>query len=200
MTRICHLIDDTSPGGVMRMLDFIQGSSKMLTLGTHDTIRTSAGLARAPKLTANIIVSHVVLSWRNLPFFLSLRARNRHATIIHIEHHYSASFEAIDVKSPARFRAMLRLSMSVFDHVVTISAAQHAWLCESVGIAADALQMIPSCVALDDFLAIDPPNRKIRRIGAIGRQHAQKGLDVLIPAFQAAALENVTLDIFGDGP
>lgn len=200
MTRFCHLIDDTSPGGVMRMLDFIQGSALMAALGTHEILTTPGGLRRPPKLQADVIVSHIVLSWKNLPFFLALRTSHPKATLVHIEHHYSAAFMAAEVTRPGRFQAMLRVSMSLFDRVVAISGAQQDWLRDIVGIAQDGMALIPSCVALDDFLSVAPANGPIRRIGALGRLHPQKGFDILIPAFRAATLEGVTLDIFGDGP
>jgi glycosyltransferase involved in cell wall biosynthesis len=37
-------------------------------------------------------------------------------------------------------------------------------------------------------------------VGAVGRLHASKGMDLLIAAFQAAALENAALVILGEGP
>ena len=200
MIRFCHLIDDTSPGGVMRMLDFIQSSAKMAALGTHEIVATPAGLTRPPRLQADVIVSHIVLSWKNLPFFFALRARYPRATLVHIEHHYSAAFAATDVRNPRRFKAMLRVSMSLFDRVVAISGAQQDWLRQSVGISETAMALIPSCVALDDFLAVAPASGPVQRIGAIGRLHPQKGFDILIPAFRKAGIEGVTLDIFGDGP
>lgn len=200
MTQFCHLIDDTSPGGVMRMLSFIQNSEQMNALGSHEIVTTPAGLSRPPKFTADVIVSHIVLSWKNLPFFVALRARYPRTTIIHVEHHYSAAFAAAEVSRPARFRAMLRTSMSLFDRVIAISGAQRDWLVTAIGISPDAMALIPSCVAIDDFLAIPPVTGPIRRIGAIGRLHPQKGFDLLIPAFRKANIPNVTLEIFGNGP
>ncbi len=200
MTRFCHLIDDTSPGGVMRMLSFIQGSARMAEMGTHEVMTSPAGLSRPPKINADVIVSHIVLSWRNLPFFFALRARYPKVTLVHVEHHYSAAFEAQEVTRAGRFRAMLRVSMSLFDRIVTISGAQQTWLRDRVGISPAGMYLIPSCVALDEFLAIPAATGPVRRIGAIGRLHPQKGFDVLLPAFRAADLPGVTLEIYGDGP
>lgn len=200
MIRICHLVDDTSPGGVTRMLDFIKGSTQMGSLGQHQVVVTPAGFSRPPAQAVDVFVSHIVLSWRNLPFFLALRARYPRTLIIHIEHHYSQSFVAAHVNHPKRFRSMLSLSMAVFDRVIAISGAQRDWLKGFVQLAEDKLILIPSCVALDDFLTIPVGTGDIKKIGAIGRLHPQKGFDVLIPAFRAAALLDVTLEIFGDGP
>lgn len=200
MTRFCHLIDDTGPGGVMRTLDFICTAPAMADLGTHEIVTTPAGLSIPPRMAADIIVSHVVLSWRNLPFFAGLRARYPRTTIVHVEHHYSPAFEAAEVTHPFRFRHMLRMSMALFDRVVAISTAQADWLRACVGISDGVMRLIPPCVALEAFLAVPAPSQTIRRIGAIGRLHPQKGFDILIPAFRAAALPGVTLDVFGDGP
>lgn len=200
MTTICHLVDDTSPGGVTRMLAFIQGSDRMRRLGSHEVVVSPAGLRVPPKVTADIIVSHIVLSWRNVPFFLALRARYPRKTIIHIEHHYSPAFVAAEVAHQDRFRTMLQVSMRAFDRVIAISTAQRDWLADFAGLAERKLVLIPSCVAIDEFLQIAPPAFPIRKIGAIGRLHPQKGFDVLIPAFRKANLHDVTLEIYGDGP
>lgn len=200
MKRICHLVDDTSPGGVTRMLDFIQASEKMARLGDHNVIVSSAGLSKPPAMNADVIVSHIVLSWRNFPFFLALRARYPRTPIVHIEHHYSQSFVIAEVANPKRFKAMLSLSMSIFDRVIAISGTQYDWLRLLIQIAPEKIVLIPSCVALDAFLCIPMQSGPIKKIGAIGRLHPQKGFDLLIPAFRAAALPGVTLEIYGDGP
>lgn len=102
MRRICHLVDDTNPGGVTRFLDFMLESPVMSGLGTHEVIPVSAGFSKPPKPDADVIVSHVVLSWKNLPFFLALRRSNPGIPLIHMEHSYSPAFERLQVKAPKR--------------------------------------------------------------------------------------------------
>ena len=189
MARVLHLIDDTTPGGVVRVLD------RLKALGHRvEPCRPSA--TAAPRRAAEIVVSHVVVSWRNLPWVLALRARNPGARLIHVEHSYSAAFYHTEVRAQRRFRALLTLAYGIFDRVVAVSGAQSAWLAHFAG---SRLSVVPPCVALDAYLALPEPSGPIRRIGAIGRLHDQKGFDILIPAFLGANLPEVTLEIYGDG-
>ncbi len=200
MTKICHLIDDTSPGGVKRFLDFMQSSPLTSQLGKHEILPVSCGVFRAPRPDADVIVSHVVLAWKNLPFLLALRRANPGTPLVHMEHSYSPAFDRLLVKSPRRFHAMLNISLSLFDRVVTICSAQQHWLHTAVGVPTRQMVQIPPCVALDGYLELPAPDTTIRSIGAFGRFDTQKGFDILIPAFRQAGFENVTLDLFGDGP
>jgi len=200
MTRICHLIDDSSPGGVTRFLDYMQASPLLGELATHQIVPVRAGLTRPPKVDADIIVSHVVLSWKNLPFFVALRARHPSKPHVQMEHSYSPAFEQLHVGARRRFRTMLGISMALFDKVITISTPQQNWLINDVHVPREKTELLPPCVDLAGFLALPPVKDDFRSIGAFGRFDHQKGFDILIPAFLAADLENVTLDIFGDGP
>lgn len=200
MRKICHLVDDTSPGGVTRFLDYMRTSDATAALGKHTVLPVKPGLSMPPRPQADVIVSHIVLSWKNLPFFLALRAANAGTPMVHMEHSYSPAFEKQHVTSTRRFRAMLGVSLSLFDHVVAICTAQQQWLAEEVGVARDKIAVIPPCVDLQEYRALSPVEGSIRSIGAFGRFDAQKGFDVLIPAFRKAGLDGVTLDIFGDGP
>lgn len=200
MRRIVHLVDDTSPGGVTRLLDFIRAAPGMGALGQHEVVVVDGGLSAAPPLTADVVVSHVVLSWRNLPFFARLRARHRATPLIHMEHSYSPAFMADHVAHPTRFRAMLRLSFALFDRVITISTAQRDWLQDVVGLPAPKTAFIPPCVDLSRFLDLPAPSGPVRRVGALGRLDPQKGFDILVQAFRAVDVPGATLEIFGDGP
>lgn len=199
--RICHLVDDLNPGGVTRLLDFIQGSAPMAAIADHQVICTGLGAKTVPEVDADIIVSHLSVKWANLPFFLNLRRRYRRIPLIHVEHSYSEAFLHAHVPAKRRFRTLLRLSYALFDRVIAVSTRQGDWLRDFAVPRAGKLVVIPPCVDLSRFLALDMAlARPVQRIGAIGRLHDQKGFDIVIEGFRRAGLSDVTLDIFGDGP
>lgn len=200
MRRICHLVDDTGPGGVTRFLDFMATSTEAARLGVHQVLPVRVGWSKPPRIRADVIVSHSVMSWRNLPFFLALRAANAGTPLVHMEHSYSPAFEQQHARSQRRFRAMLGVSASLFDRIVAISTPQRDWLTDCIGVSDEKVALIPPCVDLQPFLALPPAGDTIRSIGAFGRMDTQKGFDILIPAFRKAVLADVTLQIFGDGP
>ena len=90
--------------------------------------------------------------------------------------------------------------MALFDKVITISTPQQNWLINEVHVPREKTELLPPCVDLTGFLVLPPVKDGIRSIGAFGRFDHQKGFDVIVPAFLAADLDNVTLNIFGDGP
>jgi glycosyltransferase involved in cell wall biosynthesis len=198
--RIVHLVQDTTPGGVMRLVGFVGNSPGMRALGTHEVVASAGGLSFPPRIAADVIVSHMGMSRSNLPFYVALRAANPRAALVYVEHGYSEAFLENEVVSRGRFRLMLKSTRYLFDRVVTISTAQDAWLRRFAGLGADRTHLIRSCVDLDAFLALPPPPADVRRIGAIGRLHPQKGFDVLVRAFRLVDRPDVSLEIFGQGP
>ena len=72
----------------------------MAALGTHSVVAVRAGASLPPKLAADVIVSHVVLSWRNLPFVVALRSRYARIPLVHMEHSYSPAFFRDEVSVP----------------------------------------------------------------------------------------------------
>ena len=202
MTRrpvVLHLVDDTTAGGVMRVVDFLVTSDHLQAQARHITRQVARGRIRPERLKADIIVSHLTLNWRGLPGLVALRAANLRTPMIHVEHSYTAGFVTHNVPKPRRFLAMLRLGFAIFDKVVAVSVAQADWIRTNALCRADKVTAIPSCVDLSAFRAIPGRKGPVRVFGAIGRLDPQKGFDTLITAFRTLPQPDIALHIFGQG-
>lgn len=197
--RVVHLVDDTTAGGVMRVLDHLMTAPELSRDATHslEVIDRSAMLSK--RIAADLIVSHLAVSWRALPFLLSLRTRHPRAKLVHVEHSYTEGFVATNVTHRRRFALLLRIAYLVFDRVVAVSHAQGVWLQRSGAVRKSALKVIQSCVDLTAFRAIAPETRPVRVFGAIGRLDKQKGFDTLIRAFRMTDRSDISLYIYGEG-
>ncbi|APZ52187.1 glycosyltransferase [Salipiger abyssi] len=199
MPRILHLVDDATPGGITRVLDHIRSCPLMAQTARHE-LWTVARNAALPRCDADMIVSHLSLSWRGLPALISLRARHPGTPLVHVEHSYTEAFTALNVRAKLRFFTMLRTAYALFDRVVAVSEAQGAWLTRRRLVPAGALRVIPPVVDLAGFRALPAPQGAPRVIGAIGRLHRQKGFDILIQAFRQLPDAGLALHIHGSGP
>jgi len=200
MTRvILHLVDDLTAGGVMRFLEHLQSLPEFSNGVRHQHIMIQPGRWSAPTLDADMIVSHLAVSWRNLPMFLALRAKNAATQMIHIEHSYTASFVDQHVRYPARFKTLLRTVYALFDQTIAVSRAQQAWMLENDLVAAQNSDVINPSTDLSPFLKLGIASGPPRRIGAIGRLEEAKGMDILIQAFRTAAPYDASLSIYGTG-
>lgn len=197
---VLHLIDDTTPGGVMRVVDHILNTPLLRGQAQHQVAQVSKAALVAPKITADIIVSHTTISWRSLPMLISLRAKHPKAKLIHVEHSYTKRFTALNVPKRERFFTLLRTAYALFDHVVAVSRPQGSWLVTRGLVAQEKLRVIRSAVDLATFEALDAPTGQPRVVGAVGRLHKQKGFDVLIQAFARLPDPDARLKIFGAGP
>lgn len=198
---VTHLIDDQSFGGINRMLDYIKSSDAMSAVMQHSVQTVKRGQIRGPNVQADVIVSHLSISWANMPMLTALRASYPNTPIIHVEHSYSQRFAAGLVENRERFDTLLASAYSLFDGIVAVSRAQAQWLERRGHCPADKLYCIKSGVDLDPYLAIAPRQADARFIiGAIGRFHVQKGFDLLIKAFVEADRNDMELHLFGDGP
>ena len=140
-------------------------------------------------------------AWRHLPEFAAFRlGKGGSKTVIH-ELHYSEHFVRCKVPSPARFHAMLRLSYSLVDRVVSISRGQSDWLLRHRLVAPQKLELNILASNLAPLLALPftPPSRP-RVLAAFGRFHPQKGFDVMLDAMRVLPRGQVRLLIAGAGP
>lgn len=196
---IIHLVDDTTAGGVMRVLDHIMSAPEMAALGDHRVLPVQRNRLRLPAIDADVIVSHLAVSWRAVPMLAALRLRHPKTVLVHVEHSYTEAFVALNVANKRRFATLLRVAYGLFNRVVAVSQAQGKWLLDSGAVKADALSVICSCVDLSAFRALARPAPRVRVIGAIGRLDRQKGFDTLIKAFRQTRSPNIALHIYGEG-
>jgi D-inositol-3-phosphate glycosyltransferase len=198
---VVHIVDDASWGGVNRLLACFETAHEGFVHDHHKIVRIERGLKRAPLIEADVIVSHLSVCWKNIPFFTSLRATHPETPLVHVEHSYSERFAALKVNNRDRFEDLIRLALGLFDKVVAVSKPQAAWLKRRGYANSDQLVTISSCVSLSAFEAVanNRPDGPVT-IGAIGRFHEQKGFDILVDAFVAGAPANVRLLLVGDGP
>lgn len=196
---VVHLIDDTTAGGVMRVLDHITTSADMAQIADHRLVRVDRGQISLQRHRCDVIVSHLSISWRTLPVFVALKLANRHARLVHVEHSYTEAFVHHNVPNLRRFHTLLKTAFTLFDRVVAVSEGQAAWL-RRAGLCPDhRLSVIRSCVDLAPFQSLPPARPAPRVIGAIGRLDRQKGFDTLIAAFRETGRNDVSLHIYGTG-
>lgn len=199
LPRIVHLVDDTTAGGVMRVLDHILTASEMAQTAHHSLISVDRGRMSLGRIKADVIVSHLAVSWRAMPMLTALRARHLRTPLVHVEHSYTKAFVAANVTHKRRFGTLLRMAYRLFNQVVAVSQAQGQWLVQCGAVRASALTVIPSCVDLSAFRALEPAKSPVRVIGAIGRLDRQKGFDTLIKGFRRTSRPDISLHIYGDG-
>ncbi|MEL6576173.1 MAG: glycosyltransferase [Pseudomonadota bacterium] len=202
MTRkVVHLIDDTAPGGVMRMLEHMANGPALGRSHSHEIRRIRRGSLMAPRLNADVIISHLTVTWMNLPLITGLRAVNPDVSIVHVEHSYTEGFVASHAVPRNRFSTLMRVSYAMFDRIVAVSAPQADWIRRRGFAPAERIVTINPGVDLSPFLALTPCLELSPRVwGLIGRLDAQKGFDLALRAFKAAAGSDETLLIFGEGP
>lgn len=183
----------------MRVLDYIKTSPEMAALADHRIVQVRRGKVDLRRHDADVIVSHLSISWRSLPALFAVRVAHRGKPLVHVEHSYTEGFVRHNVPKIRRFHALLRLAFSQFDAVVAVSDAQGDWLRTAGLCPAAKLFVIRSCVDLSPFVGLRPARRTPKIIGAIGRLDRQKGFDLLIRGFRTLARDDVALHVYGTG-
>jgi len=198
-TKVMHLIDDTTAGGVMRVLDHLTNSKELAKDADHEVRCVPRGAIWGERTDADVIVSHLSISWRTLPSLIALRLRYPRKKLVHVEHSYTEAFVRNNVPQVSRFYRLLRTAFKRFDKVVAVSEAQGAWL-KSEGLVSDEkLTVIRSYVDLKPFESVPRRSGKTSVFGAIGRMDRQKGFDTLIKAFRMTTDPELQLLFFGTG-
>ncbi|MGC1494331.1 MAG: glycosyltransferase [Sulfitobacter sp.] len=199
LPKVIHLIDDTTAGGVMRVLDFLRTDSDLEQTADHVVKSVKRGTIIGTLGPADVIVSHLAVSWRSLPSLVALRVTYARTPMVHVEHSYTEGFMTHNVPSNRRFKTLLKLAYSFFDRIVCVSNGQANWMVSSRLVHTDKLSTIQSCVDLTPFRALPAPTGPARVFGAIGRLDDQKGFDTLIKAFRQCPNPDIQLHIIGEG-
>lgn len=201
MIQAVHLLDDFAFGGVTRAMTLF--GHHELTKHGRSKIEAVGDDAFARSYDAQLIVTHIPPRWSRLPFLASLRARNPHARLVHVEHSYTRAFMRERVASPRRFRMLLKLAYSLYDEIVCVSHAQRDWLAETIGIPDIKLRVINPWCGRDNLSELAEPSplrgRGLRLV-ACGRFAAEKNFVALIEAVSRFAEDEVQLDLVGSGP
>jgi D-inositol-3-phosphate glycosyltransferase len=199
LPKVFHLVDDTTAGGVMRVLNFLCSDRDLAETALHEVKSVNRGKIISDLGQADVIVSHLAISWGSLPSLLALRIIYANTPLVHVEHSYTERFMAHNVPSARRFKSLLKLAFSLFDRIVCVSNGQANWMVSSQLVHTDKLSKIQSCVDLSAFRALAVPTGPARIFGAIGRLDNQKGFDTLIKAFRLCPDPNIKLHIVGEG-
>ncbi len=202
MTKtVIHLVDDASPGGVTRVLEHIATCPTLSRHHRHEVHTLRRGRLGAPRFSADVIVSHFSVSWVNLPMLTALRALHPDAALIHVEHSYTEAFVACHAVPRRRFTALMRVAYALFDRIVAVSEPQADWIQRRGFAPRERVVVINPVVDLGPFLALAPRTDAAPRVfGLIGRLDPQKGFDIALRAFRAAAPSDARLVIAGTGP
>lgn len=204
MLRVYHLLDDFGMGGVTAGLRIFEDPA-IAQLVNSMVMPFDPRWCVAPRLLeADVIITHFPPAWNNLLFFRTLRLRNPHAYIVHIEHTYTRAYEKRCVPAKGRFRTLLRLALSArsIDEIICVSRAQARWLRHAAGLDAARCRTIYPWSRKEALLRLDPAAPKqgeALRLGCYGRLATVKNFGSLIEACKRFAPGEVELLVGGYG-
>jgi glycosyltransferase involved in cell wall biosynthesis len=201
--KIVNLLDDFNLGGVTKGLSIFD-EPEIRAVASVSTMAVQPDRMSAETFDADLILTHFPPNWRRLPYIMSLKRRNPHARIVHIEHSYCEYWFHRNVPNPARFKTMLSLALGQFDEIVSVSDAQLNWMVQLTSLPSGIFRTIYPYSTNPGIDDLAPPNfakNTALTIGTYGRLHEVKGFDRLIEAFKAIGPDQgLELVIGGDGP
>ena len=201
--KIAHFIETIELGGVLRNLETLMAEMSGVEHVRYDVLPRRQLPPVVP--ADHLVVIHFTSSWSKLPYLTALRAMRGTAPIVIVEHSYTESYLKYACPSPARWKAMARLTYALADRVVAVSHGQGAWLRRLGVVAPEKVCTIPSSTNCERFQFIPPPARRGTaseplRLGTCGRYCEQKGFGNVIAAMRQISPRMATLRLAGVGP
>ena len=201
--RVLNLLDDFALGGVTKGLKVFD-SPELREIAEFETRAIDPRAMIAPRLAADVIITHFPPNWRRIPWFHSLRLQNPRAALVHVEHSYSKEWADLYVPNLSRFRRMMQMALQPMDKIIVVSNASKRWMTEEAMVKTSKLEVIYPYSNMAGLAQISEPKRQPDEpliIGAYGRFCDAKGFDRLIDAFkQTLPSDNLRLVIGGFGP
>ena len=198
MSKIVHISDDRSLGGVSRLLETLLSSALGFRFAMD--LKTTREALRCDSDEVAAFIVHEPGSWSRI---WTLKRLPRRRPVVVVEHHYSRCFEQRKVPSSSRFRAMLRCYYAQAEVVVAVSESQKNWMLESDLVGPEKVRVISPAVDLSRFLELPSElwtaDRPLR-LGAYGRFDEQKGFVELLKELTSRREIPLRLRIGGYGP
>ena len=138
----------------------------------------------------DVVATHC--SKRHAPWVLALRAGVGVPIVVHL---HNAAQTADGPESPGLTRLLLRCAT----RVIAVSEPVAAYARTILPSRADRVVCIPNGVEPGEFAGVAPMRRARPYVLGVGRLAAQKGFDLLLPAFASAGTD-AELVLAGDGP
>lgn len=150
---IVHLVEAGTDIRTIESLGKIQSITYMPDRAVHHVITVSPGRWSAPAISADMIVSHLSVSWSRLPLMVALRAAYPAVPLVHVEHRHAESDRVRGRVPGLRRMSLLRASYALFDWVVTAHAGQAEFLRGNGLVEEHSLFALKSNLDLWTFLA-----------------------------------------------
>ncbi len=198
---VSHIIADDPADGIEAIAGHLRTSPLLAASASCRIVRQSRGRLEPPRLQADIIVSHLPVTWRNFAYLTALRALHPSTPLVHVEHALGDAYVAGTVTDRDRFEALVAASYALFDRIVALNPAQQHWIERHRFVSAGRVVVIEPCADLAPLATTErcAPG-SITRLAAVGTFDHQSGLDILIDAIIALDRRDITLRLVGDGP
>ncbi len=154
---IVHLVEAGTDIRTIDSLGKMQSNTYLPDRAVHRVVTVASGRWSAPTHSANMIVSHLSISWQRLPLLVALRAAYSALPLVHVDHRCAAIGLSPGQVPGYLTMSLLRASYALFDRVFSTHAGQARFLRENGLVEEHCLFVLPAKADLESFLAMTLP-------------------------------------------